>query len=728
MFGLHVVDIIVIIAYFAMLLIIGYRAMKRIRNQEDYFLGGRRFGRWIQMFAGFGQATSAETVVTSTTMVATNGAAGVGAQAVLGVVYMPFIWMITPWYRRLRLLTLADFFTERYQSRTMAGFYALCQTLFFVMVAAMGFAALSKTVAAITVKPDAELTATQLAEKNRAIELSELEAQNYTNLTQQQQQRIDDLRRQQPQRVFSYVNKNYLIVAMAIVVLLYAVSGGLEAAFVTDMIQGSFILILTFMLIPFAMLRINSVFGTSGFFGPFQAMHRQLPQSFFEILGSPNVAEFTWYWIVAFSALGIINAASQANQLTAAGSAKDDDTARVGFTRGIFLKRYSNIIWGFLAMLLLVLYGRSVTDPDMVWGQATRELLGPLNIGLVGLMIACLLAALMSTADALMLTTAALLTHSCYRPLIRDRSEKHYVLAGRVFCLAYITGGVILAMTYNDVFGLFKLMLMFNAIIAAAFWLGMLWRRANRAAAWTSMIIMFFATVLLPLLVPLFPSVRQHPYLAKTTEAYVVTNTYVANDAEVADRQKDIDAWQTKQKLGQALGTCPQPLTVGQTFSRDYPMPKRSIFWQKGLDYSNQDQPKGKGILKVELVALQWLGWDLTKNSYSFNETLTALFRIFVPFAALMITALLTKPHDKALLDRFYGKMRTPVSSDPEKDKKEMEMTNANPNRFDHLRLFPHSNWEMKKWNRRDWTGQAWVFLGMAGIVVLIYLMVAIGR
>ena len=58
MFGLHVIDIIVIVAYFAMLLVIGYRDMKRIRNQEDYFLGGRRFGRWIQMFAGFGQATT----------------------------------------------------------------------------------------------------------------------------------------------------------------------------------------------------------------------------------------------------------------------------------------------------------------------------------------------------------------------------------------------------------------------------------------------------------------------------------------------------------------------------------------------------------------------------------------------------------------------------------------------------------------------------------------------
>ena len=34
---------------------------------------------------------------------------------------------------------------------------------------------------------------------------------------------------------------------------------------------------------------------------------------------------------------------------------------------------------------------------ESVWGVAAREILGPLNIGLVGLMLACLLAAMMSS-------------------------------------------------------------------------------------------------------------------------------------------------------------------------------------------------------------------------------------------------------------------------------------------------------------------------------------------
>ena len=126
--GLSLIDIVFIILYFVVVLWTGFRAMKRIRNTEDYFLAGRRFGRSIQTFAAFGQGTSAESAVTTTTMVSTNGAAGIGMGLVNGIIGMPMYWMTTMWYRRMRYLSLAEFFTERYNSKAMAGFYARMRT------------------------------------------------------------------------------------------------------------------------------------------------------------------------------------------------------------------------------------------------------------------------------------------------------------------------------------------------------------------------------------------------------------------------------------------------------------------------------------------------------------------------------------------------------------------------------------------------------------------------
>lgn len=723
--GLPLIDIIVIIAYFVVVLWIGFRAMKRIKSPEDYFLAGRRFGKGIQTFAAFGQGTSAESAVTTTTMVSTNGAAGIGMGLVNGIVTMPIFWMITLWYRRMRYLSLAEFFTERYNSKSMAGFYAITQTLMFMIVAAGGFTAMSKTVAAIAVKPASALTQAQTVERGQAIELQKLKTTDYRLLSPVDQTRMTQLSEARPRQNFSYINRNVLTITLAIIILLYAVSGGLEAAFITDMIQGIFIIILTLMLIPFAMIKINALYGTSGFLGTFEAFHNNLPEAFFQVLGSPNVPQFTWYYIAAFGVMGLFNTAIQANQLTAAGSAKDDETARIGFITGIFIKRYCGVIWGFIAMMTLLLYGSQVTDPDYIWGLATRELL---PIGLVGLMIACLMAALMSTADALMLTCSSLLTNNVYMPLFPGKSGKHYILVGRIFCLAYISGGVAIAMVLDDVFALFIFMLSFNSMIAATFWLGMLWRRTTRTAAWMSIIVTSIFTLVLPFFLPLVPGVRTHEAFAKQTAGYSVENSYTAKPLDVERRNKEIVLWNQLDAAGKAEGECPLVLGNGEQFIKHDFIPPKNIFWQKGLVRNSDGLLTGGGMLKVELVLLDKLGFDLTKNKYAWNEAMTAILRVIVPFSILIIASFLTRPEDRKRLNFFYARLRTPVSSDHDLDAAEVEKTRMDPARCDGLKLFPNSNWEFRKWTRNDWRGHGYVFIASSGLILLLWLVVNLGK
>ncbi|MEA2068945.1 MAG: sodium:solute symporter family protein, partial [Verrucomicrobiota bacterium] len=669
--GLPLLDIIVIIAYFSVVLWIGFRAMKRINNSEDYFLAGRKFGKAIQTFAAFGQGTSAETAVGTTTMVSTNGAAGIGFSLVSGLLGMPIFWMITMWYRRLRYLSLAEFFAERFGSKKMAGFYAVIQVMLFMIVAAAGFTAMSKTVAAIAEKPASALTQAESGARALALELQDLQERNYRLLSDTQQERMAELSELAPQRNFSYINRTWLTICLAIIVLLYAVSGGLEAAFITDMIQGIFIILLTLMLIPFAMMRINEQYDVTGVMGTFKAFHTHLPEAFFQVLGSPGLPQFTWYFIVSFGVLAIVNTAVQANQLTAAGSAKDDETARVGFVTGIFMKRYCSLIWGFIAMMTLLLYGNKVSDPDAVWGMATRDLL---PTGLVGLMIACLMAALMSTADALMLTSSSLLTNNVYKPLFPGRSDKHYILVGRLFCAVYIIGGVGIAFALDDVFTLLIFLLTFNSVIAATFWMGMLWRRTTRAAAWVSIIITFLFTLGLPVLVPLVaPQVRSNPNLLKQTAGYAVERTYTAKALDVEHRNRDIALWVGLNRVGKAEDERPVELAVGEKFSKQDYIKPQPIFWQNGISRDGDGVATGQGLLKVELVALDRLGFDLSKNKYAFNETLTFLLRILVPFGILILVSFFTPMEDRKRLDFFYARLRTPARGDHDEDAREVE-------------------------------------------------------
>ena len=80
----------------------------------------------------------------------------------------------------------------------------------------------------------------------------------------------------------------------------------------------------------------------------------------------------------------------------------------------------------------------------------------------------------------------------------------------------------------------------------------------------------------------------------------------------------------------------------------------------------------------------------------------------------MILIALFTPKDDPNRLDRFYAKMRTPVSPDPGIDAREMALSMENPHRFADKKLFANSDWEFNKWNRVDALG----FLASIGVLL----------
>jgi len=729
MFGLSIPDIIVITIYLCVLIFIGFWAMRRIRNQEDYFLGGRKFGRLIQVFAAFGQATSADTGPSVTTTTANNGAAGIWS-ALMMLLSTPSYWFTGVWYRRMRLLTMGDFFRERFSSRWLGAVYAFMASISLVLLLTVGFIGMTKTVLIMTPKDFSEFTAEEKAEYNRAMNLESLEAMDYQLLSENQREEMSDLRLENPSKNFSHLNKFTLIIIMVIVVCIYSVAGGLEAAFLSDMMQGIFIILLSILLIPFAFIEINRRYGGEGVMGAFRSMHDQLPQSYFEIFGSPHTIDFTWYYIIALAIMATINVAVGANQLVATGSAKNEYAARYGLTYGTYLKRITTVFWGLTALAAVLLFGKEVSDPDMLWGYASRELLGPLNLGLIGLMIAALMAALMSTADMMMITASGLITSSIYKPLNPGKSENHYVTLGRFFGVLVVLGAALMVMSSDNLFGRLKMLWEFGVIYSAGFWMGVLWRRTNRASVWASIGSTFILFFLLPALIPaIFPALRTHDRLLEQTEERIEVRTYTAHQGDIVLRNEEIALWEKLNQQGRAEGSCPEPLEEGEIFQKEYKQPQKAIYWNQGILLNDNNRREGKGILSLELVMLDGLGFDLTKNAFALNETLRIIIRTLFPFLIIILVSLFTSHRKDELrnLDRFYVKMKTPVHNSREDDEKELALSYANPARFDHLKLFPRSNWEFTKWNRVDSVGFI-VSVAMVGVILLLlYLVVNLG-
>jgi len=386
------------------------------------------------------------------------------------------------------------------------------------------------------------------------------------------------------------------------------------------------------------------------------------------------------------------------------------------------------VLWGVFGLAAIVLYAGHIEDSDLVWGYATRDLLGPLGLGLVGLMIACLMAALMSTADCLMLTCSSLLTHNLYRPLRPGRAEAHYVWAGRVFGALVLVGSVLLSTAFDTILQLLKFIWEFPVMLAPAFWLGMKWRRANAAGAWASIVVCGLLFFVLPSVLPLaLPQLRTHHYLLATTKPAPLVRTYTASQADVDARQMKIDTWEKLDSEGKAPGPRPQPLSVGQKFDKIYPIPKQSLFWSKGLQPNAKGQLFGSGTLSLELVLIDYLGGNLSRCSHALNQTIRVAVRVAFPFLLMVVVSLMFPPDTSPRVDRFFAKMRTKVHIDREEDARQLALSYENPQRHKDLLLLPNSQWEFLKWDREAAVGFLLAVLAVGGVVLTMTVLVSLG-
>ncbi len=752
MFGLSNLDLIVIGVFFLVIIFIGFWAMSNVKDQEDFFMGGRKFGKIVQLFAAFGQATSSDTGPSVTTTTANNGAAGVWASLMM-LFATPSYWLTGVWYRRLRVLTMGDYFSERYSSKFLAGAYSLMASISMMLLLTVGLIVMTKTVLIMTPKElpevsvevisnpseeqiasiaaDSELTVEETREYLNALRLDQLSSRDYSSLSDSEKQEMEFLRMMNPRNNYSHIPKNLFIWITVIVVCLYSITGGLEAAFISDVLQGVFIIILSLILLPFAFIEINNTFGSTGMMGAFRSLHQQLPESYFEIFGSPNSIDFTWYYIIVLGIMATINVAAGANQLVSAGAAKNERAARFGLTYGTYLKRITTVFWGLTALAIVLLYGDDVADPDFLWGYASRELLAPLNMGLIGLMIVALFAALLSTADMMMLASSGVITSNIYKPLVPGKSEKHYVTMGRIFGVLIVVVAALIVIQADALFDQLKIFWEWGVVFSAGFWMGILWRRTNRRSVWYSILFTLLLFFLIPVVLPtVFPGLRSNEYLLKRTGEKIVEREYVATPMDVEIRAKEIEQWKALPEIDKTDIPRPGLLAEGETFVRLYDIGGKRIFWTHGIAVNPETRElEGRGLISLELVLIDALGFDLSQNAFSVNETIRLLIRTIFPFMIIFIFSFATQhtEKEKLVLDRFYAKMKTKVQENKEADLLELEKSYANPHRFDHRKMFPGTQWEMLKWNREDTVGFLMALAMVFGIIALLYFLVNLG-
>lgn len=464
--GLHIAVWMVLVVYFAGMLLMGWWSRRGIHDQEGYLLGHRRFGVWMMVMHAFGAGTNPGDVAGVVSKTVSGGASGIWVSW-MWMFGTPFYWLIAPVVRRMRCLTLADFFQERF-GKPASALYILVATAGMIVCLASVLLATARTAQGLMGK------ATMEAADPNGWQTQAGLGDGHSSGTIPKPSGLEPAT--PPATLSARQSEAWffgILLTTTAVFLVYSYWGGIVAAIRTDMVQGLMIIALSVIAIPMA-LNLKEVGGLAGMRQTLAATDRGNLLSLFD----PGA--FDLWTVILLCINAPLSALAFPHLIPVCGAGRTEWEGRVGFTYGNMLKRICTIGWCLLglAWLAYLLETGSAIHPDAAFGDSIRMLLSPL---LQGVMLACVLATAMSSGDAFQITVAGLFSENIYRVYIRpDADGRHMVhvtrLAGIVVVLISLVVAVLMRQSVvSAILDYFNIL----SLVGVSTAMGILWRRMN---------------------------------------------------------------------------------------------------------------------------------------------------------------------------------------------------------------------------------------------------------
>ena len=215
LFGFHPLDLLIITVYLLTITWIGQKVYGKIHSEEDFFLAGRSINKFFQFFLNMGTLSDANSAIRTASFAFNKGLGGVWLM-LIGVFTGPYHWFMAAWFRRVRLVTMAELFEERFKSKVLPTIYALVGIWLSVLIMGIGYKASLRTFQAMTIKPAEKCTPSELRmvelydryrELDRLYKSGRLDREltaEYPELQSVEIERIDEIRHPEIANRFDY--------------------------------------------------------------------------------------------------------------------------------------------------------------------------------------------------------------------------------------------------------------------------------------------------------------------------------------------------------------------------------------------------------------------------------------------------------------------------------------------------------------------------------------------
>lgn len=426
--SLAALDVVIIAVYLVVVLYIGARLAKRTKTGEDLFLAGRRLTWWAIGFSLFASNIS------STTLIGLSGAAYEGGLFVSNyewmatVVLVFFVLFIAPVFIKNRIATAPEFLEKRFDRRSRVYFSGL--TIFTNIVVDTAGSLFAGALVLMLFFPGLDL---------------------YTTC-----------------------------IALALVAGVYTAAGGLLAVVYTDVLQAIVLLIGSVVL---GVL----MFGEIDF--SWARLQAETPPEMLSVIRPLDDPNLPWLGtLIGVPVLGFYFWCTNQFIVQRVLGARDLNQARWGSLLGGLLKLpvlFIMVLPGVMARLVF---------PDLEVGDAVFPTMVShlLPAGLTGLVLAGLLAAIMSSIDSTLNSASTLVTLDFVKPWRPGLSPEREAWIGRIAVGVFMVLAALWAPQIANFAGLFHYLQQALSYIvppvAALFILGVLWWRGTARAAFFTLL------------------------------------------------------------------------------------------------------------------------------------------------------------------------------------------------------------------------------------------------
>ncbi|MBQ8349066.1 MAG: sodium/proline symporter [Ruminococcus sp.] len=444
-----IIIMITIIAYMAMMLIIGITFSKKNSSVGDFYLGGRKLGPIVTAMSAEASDMSSWLLMGLPGVAYLTGGAEAGWTAIGLAVGTYFNWLIVA--KRLRIyssscnaITIPDFFSNRYRDskKALMGISALIILIFFVPYTASGFSACGKLFSTL----------------------------------------------------FNWDYHAAMIIS-AVIIIAYTCSGGFLAASFTDLIQS---IVMTLALISIVCFGIH----TAGGFGEVVDNAKNISGYFslthihnLETGGSDKYSLLTIASLLAWG-LGYFGMPHILLRFMAIGDKNKVKTSRRIASVWVVISMAIAIFIGFIGNKLTQLGKLEALDGNnsetviIKIAQFMSEKHVVLAV-IAGLVFAGILACTMSTSDSQLLAASSSMSENILKGVFNIKiSEKQSMLAARAVLVVIAALGVVLA--WNQDSSVFRIVSFawagFGATFGPVVLTALFWKRSNKYGAIAGMI------------------------------------------------------------------------------------------------------------------------------------------------------------------------------------------------------------------------------------------------